>query len=74
MIMTTFTEGLDFTGKTIHLVTTYAVSGLGSTERDYAGSCPGGDVGEGLAVRGEATEDARASVEAWLRQTGLLSS
>jgi flavodoxin len=58
MIMTTFAEGLDFTGKTIHPVTTYAVSGLGSTERDYAGSCPGADVGEGFAVRGEETEDA----------------
>jgi flavodoxin len=58
MIMTTFAEGLDFIGKTIHPVTTYAVSGLGSTERDYAGSCPGADVGEGFAVRGEETEDA----------------
>lgn len=74
MIMTTFTEGLDFTGKTIHPLTTYAVSGLGSTERDYAGSCPGAGAGASLAVRGYETEDAGASVEAWLRRTGLLSS
>ena len=32
MIMTTFTESYDFTGKTIHPVTTYAMSGLGTTE------------------------------------------
>ena len=67
MIMTTFTEGLDFTGKTVHPVTTYAVSGLGSTERDYAASCPGATLGEGLAVRGEEVKEAGADVEAWLR-------
>jgi hypothetical protein len=41
MIMTTFTENHDFTGKTVHPFVTYAVSGLGSTERDYTASCPG---------------------------------
>jgi len=39
MIMTTFTESHDFTGKTVHPFVTHAVSGLGSTERDYAASC-----------------------------------
>ena len=29
MIMTTFTEKYDFSGKTVHPVTTYAMSGLG---------------------------------------------
>jgi len=53
MIMTTFAEGLDVTGKTIHPLTTHAMSGLGTTERDYAASCPGATLGEGLAVRGE---------------------
>src|SRR6266540_3382615 len=53
MIMSTFTESLDFTGKTIHPFTTYAMSGLGTTERDYAATCPGATLGEGLAVRGE---------------------
>ena len=41
MIMTTFVEALDFTGKTVHPITTYAISGLGTTERDYAASCRG---------------------------------
>ena len=41
MIMTTFTENHDFTGKTVRPFVTYAVSGLGSTERDYTASCPG---------------------------------
>ena len=73
MIMTTFVEGLDFAGKTIHPLTTYAMSGLGTTERDYAASCPGARLGEGLAVRGEEAADAGPAVEAWLRRIGLLA-
>jgi Flavodoxin len=40
MIMSMFVESLDFSGKTIYPFVTYAVSGLGSTERDYAASAP----------------------------------
>ena len=72
MIMSTFTEGLDFTGKTIHPFTTHAMSGLGTTERDYTASCRGATIGEGLAIRGEEVADAGPTVEAWLRRTGLL--
>jgi len=72
MIMSTFVEGLDFSGKTVFPFTTYAVSGLGTTVRDYTASCPGATIGEGLAVRGEEVRDAGAAVEAWLRRTGLL--
>ncbi|PWU47369.1 hypothetical protein DLE60_05980 [Micromonospora globispora] len=73
MIMATFAEGFDFTGKTIHPLTTYAMSGLGTTERDYAASCRGATLGEGLAVRGEEVADAEPAVEAWLRRIGLLA-
>ena len=74
MIMTTFAESLDFAGKTIFPFTTYAVSGLGTTMRDYAASCPGATIGEGLAVRGEEVGDAGAVVESWLRRIGLLTT
>jgi flavodoxin len=73
MIMSTFTEGFDVTGKTIHPFTTYAMSGLGSTERDYAASCPGATLGEGLAVRGEDVTDAGPAVESWLRRIGVIT-
>jgi FMN-dependent NADH-azoreductase len=73
MIMSTFAEGFDVTGKTIHPFTTYAMSGLGSTERDYAASCPGATLGEGLAVRGEDVNDAGPAVESWLRRIGLIT-
>jgi hypothetical protein len=73
MIMSTFTGGFDFTGKTVHPLTTHAMSGLGTTERDYAASCRGAILGEGLAVRGEETADAGPAVESWLRRIGLLT-
>jgi flavodoxin len=73
MIMSTFIEGFDVTGRTIHPFTTYAMSGLGTTERDYAASCPGATLGEGLAVRGEDVSDAGPAVESWLRRIGLLT-
>jgi hypothetical protein len=50
------------------------MSGLGTTERDYAVSCPGATLGEGLAVRGEEVTDAGPAVESWLRRIGLLTN
>jgi flavodoxin len=73
MIMTAFTEGLDFTSKTVHPFTTYAMSGLGTTERDYAASCSGARIAEGLAVRGEEATDAGPAIESWLRRIRLLT-
>ena len=49
------------------------MSGLGTTDRDYAASCPGATLGESLAVRGEQAADAEPAVEAWLRRIGLLA-
>ncbi|MGW0828532.1 flavodoxin [Streptomyces sp. NPDC002845] len=69
MIMSTFAEGYDFRGKTVHPVTTYAMSGLGTTKRDYAAS-RGATIGEGLAVRGEEVRKADAEVRSWLRRIG----
>jgi hypothetical protein len=72
MIMSTFAERYDFTGKTVFPFTTYAVSGLGTVVEDYGRLCPGASIGEGLAVRGERVRDADAAVEAWLRRINLL--
>ena len=74
MIMSTFVESFDFTGKTVIPFVTYAVSGLGTTVRDYTTSCRGATIGEGLAVRGEEVRDAGAAVEAWLRRIRLLKT
>jgi flavodoxin len=72
MILSTFAERFDFTGKTIFPFVTYAVSGLGTVARDYTASCPGATIGEGLAVRGEEVRYAGEAVAAWLQGIGLL--
>jgi flavodoxin len=74
MIMSTFAEAFDFTGKTVHPFVTYAVSGLGSTQRVYTEACRGARFGDGLAVRGEEVTQHRGDVETWLREAGLLTT
>jgi flavodoxin len=74
MIMTTFAERYDFAGKTVHPITTYAMSGLGTTPQDYARDCRGARISTGLAVRGEKARSAGADVDAWLRRTRLLDA
>jgi flavodoxin len=68
MIMRTFAESHDFRGKTVYPVTTYAMSGLGTSEREYAEACSGADIGEGLAVQGEEVRDNEQAVTAWLQR------
>jgi hypothetical protein len=72
MIMSSFAEGYDFTGKTVHPITTYAMSGLGTTPADYARECRGARIATGLAVRGEEARSAHSDVDSCLRRTRLL--
>ncbi|MEU6644060.1 flavodoxin [Saccharomonospora sp. NPDC046836] len=71
MIMRTFAEGVDFAGKTVLPVVTYAVSGLGGTPEQYEQACTGATIGEGLAVRGEEVRQAGDAVSSWLRRVDL---
>jgi len=72
MIMRTFVESVDLSGKTLFPFVTYAVSGLGRTIDDYTRLCPQSTIGEGLAIRGEEAAAAQTEVETWLRAVGLL--
>jgi flavodoxin len=72
MIMRTFVEALDFTGKTVLPFVTYAVSGMGRVADEYAQTLPGATLGDGLAVRGEEASGARGEVEDWLRRSSLI--
>lgn len=66
MIMSTFIESVDLQGKTVLPFVTYAVSGMGSVERDYREALPNSRVESGLAVRGETVADSAAELENWL--------
>ena len=69
MIMHTFADAYDWAGKTVHPVTTYAMSGLGTAEREYAEACDGATIGEGLAVQGEKVRDSGPpAVASWLER------
>jgi hypothetical protein len=72
MLMSTFTETYDFARKTVHPLTTHAMSGLGTTPEDYAQSCKGARIVTGLAIRGEAVRSAGTAIDSWLRRAGLL--
>ena len=74
MIMSTFADSHDFSTKTVFPITTYAMSGLGTTAEDYRESCTGARIGAGLAVRGEQVRESGAAIDAWLRRTELLTS
>ena len=73
MIMNTFVDGLDLTGRTVHPFVTYAVSGLGSTQRVYTEACAGAEIAPGLAIRGEEVAQQRNDTETWLRGSRLLT-
>jgi flavodoxin len=72
MIMSTFAESFDFSGKTIHPFVTYAVSQLGTTMATYADLSTDARITAGLAVRGETVRNAEPQVRAWLRRINLL--
>lgn len=72
MIMSTFVESVDLAGKRVLPFVTYAVSGMSGVDQDYRDALPSSEVATGLAVRGEDVDSARADVEAWLRESGLL--
>lgn len=69
--MRTFIEGLGWTRKTVHAFVTYAVSGMGNVQDDYARLLPGATVSDGLAVQGETVRDSLPQIQAWLRRINL---
>lgn len=69
MVMQTFFDTYDFSGKTIIPFNTHLGSGDGGTYDDIAELEPDATVSEGLAVSGEQVQDAETEVDDWL--TGL---
>ena len=60
-------EGLDFTGKTVRVISTHEGSGLGSMVSDVKKMCKDAKVdSKGLAVRGSSAKSSKAIVKKWL--------
>lgn len=60
-------EGLDFSGKTVRVISTHEGSGLGSMVSDVKKMCKGANVdSKGLAIKGSTVKSSKAVVEKWL--------
>jgi len=66
MVVFTFLESYDFSGKTIIPFCTHEGSGIGSSERDIKKLCPDAKVLSGLAIRGGSVNSADNIIKSWL--------
>lgn len=58
---------LDFTGKTIRIVTTHEGSGLANVPNDVKKVCKGANVlGDSIAIRGTDCKNAKEKIESWI--------
>lgn len=75
MVVYTFLEKHDWTGKTVVPFCTHEGSGLSDTEKHIADTCKGATVAKGFALRGATAqnkrEQAEAAVTAWLEKSSL---
>ena len=69
MVVYTFLEAFDWTGKIIHPFCTPEGSGLSGTERKIAAVCKGARVTPGLAIRGSDVDANTGTVRAWAQKT-----
>jgi len=68
MVVFTFLEAYDFSGKTIIPFCTHEGSRLGNSERDIAELCPGATILKGIAIRGGDVNNAGKQVENWVKK------
>ena len=64
--METALTGLDFSGKTVRVISTHEGSGLGSMVSDVKKLCKGADVKPGLAIKGSQAKNSKRIVTEWL--------
>ena len=63
----TILTGLDFSGKTVRVISTHEGSGLGSMVSDVKKMCKGAKVdSKGLAIKGSNAAKSKSAVEQWL--------
>ena len=72
MVVATFLEKFDFSGKTILPLCTNEGSGMGGSERTIKQCAPGADVKKGLSVNGSSAAGSGASVKRWLAANGIV--
>jgi len=68
MVVFTFLESYNFSGKTIIPFCTHEGSGLGKSEAEISRLCPKAKILDGLAIQGSAVGTSRSKVSEWLGQ------
>ena len=68
MVMFTFLEHYDLSGKKIIPFCTNEGSGMGGSERDLKKICKGAHVKKGLSIHGAETAQSRSKVEEWVKR------
>ena len=71
MIVRTFLDGVDLSGKTIVPFTTHGGSGLGSVPANLQAAIPNAQFLDGLAVAGTSVDGARDEVTTWAKGLAL---
>ncbi|MBP3894429.1 MAG: hypothetical protein J6D34_10360 [Atopobiaceae bacterium] len=71
MIIRTFIEGVDLSGKTVVPFTTHGGSGLGSVPSNLQAAIPGASFLDGLAVAGTSVDGAQDEVVSWAKGLAL---
>ncbi|MFD1066849.1 flavodoxin [Oceanobacillus locisalsi] len=66
MIIASFLEDYDLSGKTLYPFCTHEGSALGSSMDDLRKSCPGALIEQGLAIHGSKVEMAKRAVTHWI--------
>lgn len=59
-------KDLDFTGKTIRVITTHEGSGLGNVVNDIKNICKGANVSDSLAIVGSQARNSKSKLESWI--------
>ena len=67
MVLWTFLENHDFSGKTIYPFCTHEGSGVGHSLEDIHALCPQVKLGKSLALLGTTIEDAEDDIRRWIR-------
>lgn len=70
MILYTFFDTYDFSGKTIVPFNTHGGSGFSGTRETIARLEPNATMAEGLSISRNSIQDGRATIEAWLQRIG----
>ena len=71
MVLFTFLEAYDFSGKTICPLITHGGSGFSNSLKDIKRLCPNANITEGLAINGDNAAICDREVEKWLKKIGL---